>query len=203
MDKVPSFNGKAIPEGAEWTWKLMSAATWPDFEKMFEKHKGCCGGCWCAYHICPSSTYNSLGREGRKALHKTLVEEGRTSGAVCFLNGVPVGWCQFAPAPVFEQINRGKEYQECLRRDGTMPQWRITCVFVDKEYRGMGLSKRVLAAGVDAIKSLGGGLTEAYPMEVPGAKRPQYTGSVSMYEAQGFRCVTPMGKRHFIMRAVL
>jgi ribosomal protein S18 acetylase RimI-like enzyme len=201
--KVPSDKAKSLLETAEWSWKLLDASSWADFEMMFDKHKGCSGGCWCVFHICPSATFHSLGREGRKALHRSMAEEGKTSGVICYLDSVPVGWCQFAPAPVFEQVNRGRAYREFAARDTAVPRFRITCVFVDKNYRRLGLAKRVLATAVAAIHAQGGGLTEAFPMEVPETKRPQYTGSVKMYEAEGFVCAARLGANHFVMRAEL
>jgi GNAT superfamily N-acetyltransferase len=186
-----------------WSAKLIKPETWPDFEQMFAKHRGCQGGCWCAFHICSSGEFNRLDRDGHKIRHKNSIQQGLTSGVVCYLDDIPVGWCQFGPALSFEHNNRKRAYQALARELVVKPDWRITCVFVDKDYRGLGLSKKVLAAAVIAIKHLGGGVTEAFPMEVPGAKRPQYTGSVAMYEAEGFTCVAPLGKNSFLMRAKL
>jgi GNAT superfamily N-acetyltransferase len=188
---------------AVWSAKLIKAETWPDFERMFAKHRGCQGGCWCAYHICSSVEFNRLDREGHKMRHKHAIEQGLTSGVICYLDESPVGWCQFGPALSFEHNNRGRAYQALAPELAVEPDWRITCVFVDKDYRGLGLSRKVLAEAIAAIKSLGGGVTEAFPMEVPGAKRPQYTGSVVMYEAEGFVRVAPLGKNSFLMRARL
>ncbi|MCK7492340.1 MAG: hypothetical protein MZW92_12605 [Comamonadaceae bacterium] len=30
--------------------KLLTPATWPDFEALFARHNGMHGGCWCVYH---------------------------------------------------------------------------------------------------------------------------------------------------------
>ena len=38
-------------------------------------------------------------------------------------------------------------------------------------------------------------------MEVTGASRPQYTGSVAMYEREGFAAIAQLGKIHYLMRA--
>lgn len=186
-----------------WSARLINTETWPDFERMFDKHRGCHGGCWCAYHICSSGEFSRLDRDGHKSRHRNSIEQGLTSGVVCYLGKTPVGWCQFGHALNFEQNNRSRAYQALAPELVVKPDWRITCVFVDKDFRGLGLAKKVLAEATAAIKGLGGGVTEAFPMEVPGVKRPQYTGSVAMYEAEGFACVAPLGKISYLMRATL
>lgn len=188
---------------AVWSAKLITAETWPDFERMFARHRGCQGGCWCAFHICSSGEFNRLDRDGHRMRHKDAIDQGLTAGVICYLGDRPVGWCQFGPALSFEHNNRSRAYQALAAELVVQPDWRITCVFVDKDYRGLGLSRKVLAEAVAAIRHLGGGVTEAFPMEVPGAKRPQYTGSVAMYTAEGFTCVAPLGKNSFLMRARL
>jgi GNAT superfamily N-acetyltransferase len=190
-------------QNAVWSARLLTPATWPDFERMFAKHKGCSGGCWCVFHICPSGEFNRLGRDGRKERHHAMLEAGRTSGVICYLDEIPVGWCQFGPAESFEQINRGKAYRQYRESDDVQPDWRITCVFVDKDYRRLGLARKVLSEAMTAIANQGGGIVEAYPMEVPGVARPQYTGSVAMYEREGFENISPLGKNHFLMRKIL
>jgi GNAT superfamily N-acetyltransferase len=185
-----------------WSSALIGAETWPDFDLMFQKHKGC-GGCWCAYHLCSNAAFEHLKREERRAIHQKLVTSGTATGLICYLDGIPVGWCQFGPADIFEHTNRKRTYRSFDKTNLLKPDWRITCVFVDKSYRGQGLAKRVLAEAVSTIKNLGGGVTEAFPLVIPGKKIPEYTGSVEMYQAEGFEEVTKLGKYIVLMRAVL
>ena len=65
------------------TAKPLSPETWPDFEALFEKHRGVQGGCWCVYYLCKSMEFNRLGPEGRHGLHKELALGGR-AGIVGF-----------------------------------------------------------------------------------------------------------------------
>lgn len=183
--------------------RQISAEIWPDFEQMFARHNGCHGGCWCVYHILSSGEFNRTDGAAHKARHRESIISNETSGVVCYLDDIPVGWCQFGPAGSFNQINRGKAYRLFQESDHATPVWRITCVFVDKDWRGNGLARMVLHEAVLTIKAMGGGLTEAFPMEIPGAKRPQYTGSVDMYAQEGFEIVAPLGQTNFLMRSVL
>lgn len=144
-----------------------------------------------------------MDREQRKEFHKKRVEQGETTGILCYLDDIPVGWCQFGPAGSFEQLNRNRALKDYVETDPVRPVWRITCIMVDKDYRHLGLSARVLSEAVRMIHNLGGGISEAYPMVIPGEIRPQYTGSRAMFEAVGFRCIAPLGKNHYLMRICL
>ena len=50
------------------------------------------------------------------------------------------------------------------------------------------------------IRKRGGGVVEAFPLDVPGTSHPQYTGSIKMYKREGFREVTHLGKNIVLMR---
>ncbi len=54
---------------ARFSVRELGSATWPDFERMVEKHNGVWGGCWC--------TFFHLTYDGPDV----------------------VGWCQFGPPP--------------------------------------------------------------------------------------------------------
>jgi GNAT superfamily N-acetyltransferase len=183
--------------------KAYSQETWPDFEALFGKHKGVRGGCWCTYHLCTSSQFNHMEREARKAFQKALAFQGMGSGLLVYENGTPVAWCQFGPADRFPSYDRMRAYKALALPPDLRPQWRISCLFVDKHRRREGLSKVALGAAIVSIREQGGGLVEAFPMDVPGIKRPHYTGSVEMYRREGFEEVARLGKNTVLMRGWL
>jgi GNAT superfamily N-acetyltransferase len=187
---------------ALWTSKMIGAETWADFDWMLTKHKGC-GGCWCIYHLCGNQEFDQLQWDERRVVHQEIVASGIATGIICYLDGRPVCWCQFGPAGIFEHENRKRTYRAFDKTNELKPDWRITCVFVDKSYRGQGLAKKVLAEAVRTIQDLGGGVTEAFPFVIPDKKIPEYTGSVEMYQAEGFEEITKLGKYIVLMRAVL
>jgi hypothetical protein len=49
----------------------------------------------------------------------------------------------------------------------------------------------------------GGGNVESFPFDIEGIERPAYTGSVAMYEREGFREVCRLGKNEVLMRLVM
>ena len=81
-----------------------------------------------------------------------------------------------------------------------VPQWRISCLFADKHRRREGLAKFALHSAMVSIRKRGGGVVEAFPLDVPGTSHPQYTGSIKMYKREGFREVTHLGKNIVLIR---
>lgn len=193
-------NKKTIePVIHEEHYKLMTAETWPDFEAMFEKHRGVRGGCWCTFHQCSSSQFQKMQKEERRDFHRQRVFSGVSTGVIYYENELPVAWCEFGAANQFEQINRNRAYMSLALPLEEKPEWRICCIFTDKDFRKEGLSKKVLSAALTLIEEMGGGKVEAFPLDIPGNEKPQYTGTVKMYLDEGFRIVAPLGKDQLLM----
>lgn len=183
--------------------KAFSKDTWADFDALFGKHKGVRGGCWCTFHLCTSTQYDQMTRDARKAFQQTLVEQGQGSGLLVYDQRAPIAWCQFGPAAALPRYDRGRAYRELAIPAELKPQWRISCLFVDKHRRGEGLSRFALQAALTSIRERGGGVIEAFPLDVPGARYPQYTGSPEMYRQEGFEEVTRLGKNTLLMRLIM
>ena len=184
-------------------YRPLNRETWPDFEAMFLRHKGVCGGCWCVYHRIPASIYQKSTREEHYALMKSYLGDGTACGIVVYQNGVPVGWCNVGPARYFVSFDRSPAYCALHIPREQMPDWRIACVFIDKSYRKRHLSGRVLAFAMDHIAKNGGGTVEAFPIVLESTPKPSYTGKQHQYEALGFERVAPMGTHRLLMRTVV
>ncbi len=88
----------------------------------------------------------------------------------------------------------------------TVPDWRITCIFVDKNHRKKGLSFFALNGALELIKSLGGGVVESYPQDTQGRKISNsflYNGTKQIFEKSGFKYEGSKGKNHCIMRKII
>jgi GNAT superfamily N-acetyltransferase len=183
--------------------KEFSPDTWADFEALFGKHKGVRGGCWCVFNRCTSTQFNQMTRDERKELQHNLALQGSGCGLLIYDGSTPVAWCQFGPAQAFGRFDRGRDYKKLSFPADLAPQWRITCLFVDKHRRHEGLSKFALRAALESIARRGGGVVEAFPFDVPEAKRPSYTGSVKMYKEEGFQEAARLGSITVLMRRVV
>ncbi len=99
------------------------------------------------------------------------------------------------------EIHHRKEYEATLDK---RPDYRITCMFVDKKYRRSGVTAAALGGAVDLIAQAGGGVVEGYPHDTGGKKvSVLYNGTRSLYERAGFSYVRPKGMRNCVMRRVV
>jgi hypothetical protein len=87
-----------------------------------------------------------------------------------------------------------------------LPDYRLTCFFVDREHRREGVAAVALGGALDLIAGAGGGVVEAYPQDTAGRKISAsflYNGTRSMFEKAGFDYERPKGKNHCVMRKVV
>ena len=134
---------------------------------------------------------------------ESRVREGRAHAALVYDRATCVGWCQFGPTAELPCIKNQRAYREGLT---ALPDWRNTCFFVDKSYRGKGVAALTLEGALREIAHLGGGTVESYPDDMEG--RPTsaaflHNGTVSMFERQGFERTRRLGKSRWIVSRVL
>ncbi|HEY1385641.1 MAG TPA: GNAT family N-acetyltransferase [Dongiaceae bacterium] len=178
--------------------KPLSEATWPQFAQLVERHNGIWGGCWCmSFHE------EGVGRHKTPAQNRSEKEArvcaGRAHAALVYDGKTCVGWCQFGPADELPRIKHKRAYDEGLK---ALPDWRITCFFVDKSYRGQGVASAALAGALKEIARLGGGTVESYPEDVAGRSTSSsflHNATLAMFERQGFKRTRRLGKNHWVV----
>lgn len=180
----PPGRGRRVPD-VGFTSKPLSPDTWPAFARLVEKHHGIFGGCWCiSFHLGPGE--GKRGAAAYRAMKEARVREGRAHAALVFDGPNAVGWCQFGPTAELPNIRSRKSYEQGLRE---LPDWRITCFFIDRERRGEGVANFALREALREIARLGGGTVEAYPEDVTGrtvSRSFLCSGTLSMFEKAGF-----------------
>jgi hypothetical protein len=180
------------------TVRALTPDTWQDFEALASKHNGVWGGCWCTYF----HPRNPERAQSNQCYKEALVEAGKARAALVFDGPRCVAWCQFGRPEELPNIYHRKETEEQHGR----PDWRVTCLFVDRDCRKRGLSGVALAGALDLIAVLGGGTVESYP-EVVGQKRKSasllYNGTRQVFVRAGFSDAGPKGKNHCVMRKVI
>jgi len=180
------------------TSKPLTPDTWPDFAKLVEKHNGIFGGCWCiAFHLEPGE--GKRGAAAYRAMKEQRVREGRAHAALVFDGPAAVGWCQFGPPGELPNIRSKKAYEAGLER---LPDWRITCFFIDRERRGTGIATTALREALRYIAQLGGGTVEAYPEDYTGERTSSSflcSGTLGMFEKAGFRRVRKIAMRRWVV----
>ena len=185
-----------------FTIKPLNKTTWPDFARLVEKNNGVWGGCWCmAFHE------EGVGRGKTASQNRTekehRVREGRAHAALVYDGKEAVGWCQFGPTDELPRIKHKREYQSGLEK---LPDWRITCFFVDREYRSKGVTSAALEGALREIARLGGGTVESYPEDVEGRSVSGsflYNGAISIFERFGFKRTRRFGQNHWVVTKVV
>ncbi len=186
---------------ADFYVKLLDETTWPQFARLVERHNGVWGGCWCmAFH--PRGMERAKSAEQNRSEKERRVQEGRAHAALVYDGTTCIGWCQFGPTEELPRIKNLRAYREGL---ATLPDWRITCFFVDKSYRGKGVACVALDGAMQEIARLGGGTVESYPDEVEGRSVAAFlhNGTVPMFERQGFKRTRRLGKNRWVVAKVL
>lgn len=168
--------------------RALAPDTWEAFERLAAKHNGVWGGCWCTnFHPQYSELANGSGAQGTHDLKQRLVAEGLAHAALVFDGEAAVAWCQYGPPCELTRIYHRREVE---REDYLPPDWRITCFFVDRDYRRHGIARIALRGALDLIAAAGGGVVESYPQDTASAAKVApsflYNGTRTMFEEAGF-----------------
>ena len=183
---------------SEYRVEPLGPETWDAFERLVERHNGVFGGCWCTwFHTFHAE--KTFTAEGNHTLKKRLVKEGGAHAALVFDGDEAVAWAQFGPPDELPNIHHRKEYLETLDRE---PDYRITCIFVDKRYRRKGVTEIALQGALELIAGAGGGTVEGYPHDTTDGKKVSvlYNSTRALYERAGFAYLRAKGKRNCVMR---
>jgi hypothetical protein len=174
--------------------RALDLTTWPAYADLLERHHGVWSGCWCMdFHEEGPTHHDNRERKEQR------VRDGRAHAALVFDGERCVGWCQFGSPDELPRIKHRRAYSEGLT---ALPDWRITCFFVDRETRKQGVAATALAGALELIAQLGGGVVESYPEDAEGHKVSGsflHNGTLAMFEAQGFQRVRQLGKRHWVV----
>lgn len=184
---------------AEFTVRPLGPDTWDAFAQLAERHNGVWGGCWClAFH--PKSPEMGQSVEGNRAVKQRLVSEGQAHAALVFDGDRAIGWCQYGSPEELPRIYHRKEYEAGVTEPA---DYRLTCFFIDRDYRREGVSAVALQGALEFIAEAGGGVVEAFPQDTQGKKVSAsflYNGTRSLFEQAGFEYERPKGKNHCVMR---
>src|SRR4051794_24918608 len=184
------------------TVRPLAPDTWPAFAELVTRHNGVFSGCWCTwFHTLLRDKDRTY--ESNRDLKCSLVESGRAHAALVFDGKEAVGWAEYGAPDELPNIHHRVEYEQGLR---TPPDYRVTCIFVDRRYRRRGVAALALRGALDLIAQSGGGLVEGYPHDM--SKQPEgkkmsssflYNGTRRMYEEAGFTFERTKGLKNCVM----
>jgi GNAT superfamily N-acetyltransferase len=182
------------------TIRHLDASTWDAFAQLVERNNGIFGGCWCiGYHP-------ECGQKGisYRSVKEDRVRTGRAHAALVLdEGGAAQGWCQYGSPEELPNIKHRREYDKEVP---PRPDWRITCIFVDRKHRGKGIARAALEGALDQIAHAGGGLVEAIPEVTVGREAPGrflFSATVELFEQYGFTRGRQVGKHAWIVSRVV
>ena len=163
------------------TIRPVDVDTWAELETLFEAR----GGphyCWCtAWRTVPKSPTGATPatrKAAKKATLKNAVDGGLPVGIVGLLDGEPAAWCAVAPRECHRRLRPDQDSTE----SGV---WSITCFYLPRRLRGLGLSSRMLDAAVEYATRSGATVVEAYPV-APASPSYRFMGLIEQFERAGF-----------------
>lgn len=183
-----------------YTIRPLDPGTWEAFARFAERHNGMgFGGCWCTWFH-PRRASMDCDVEAGRPYKEFLVREGKAHAALVFDGEVAVAWCQYGPPEELPNIYHRKEYDAGLLQ---APDYRLTCIFVDKDYRQHGVAAVAVQGALALIAQAGGGVVEGYPHDTKGAKTRAaflYDGTRGLFEKAGFTFERTKGTKNCVMR---
>lgn len=175
---------------------------WGDVEALFGP-RGACGGCWCQHFKLRGPEYAAGRGAPNKARLKRSVRAGEVPGLLAYIDGRPVAWCAVEPKSRFQRIARSRTLGASAGEE-TPTTWGIPCFFTAREFRGQGVTLRLIEAAFRHAKSGGATLVEGYPVRPAKDRMPAtfaYHGTVAMFERAGFtESAAPSKSRRIMSR---
>ncbi|HEX7713746.1 MAG TPA: GNAT family N-acetyltransferase, partial [Bacillota bacterium] len=74
----------------------LTSERWSDFERLFGKD-GAHGGCWCMWWRIPEDQFERQCGETNKNAMQEIVNSGKVTGIIAYIDDQPVGWCSLGP----------------------------------------------------------------------------------------------------------
>lgn len=162
----------------------LTKSRWSDFEKLFGE-KGACGGCWCMWWRLKRSEFNKSKGAGNKRKMKQLVNDQVVPGLLIYKKNEIIGWCSVAPREHFPVL----ENSRILKKIDDKKVWSIVCFYIEKKYRGMGISTEIIKSILDYLRKKRVKIIEGYPVEPKRDDLPAvfaWTGFASAFRKAGF-----------------
>ena len=176
----------------------LTVNNWHLFEEVMGE-KGGCGGCWCMYFRLFPKEFSNDKYEGHKGRMYDLVKAAKPTGLIATYNKEAVGWIAFAPREDYKRIENSRGF----KRIDDKPVWSVTCFFIKKEFRKMGLSEQMIKGTVDYARKKKIKILEAYPAIPYSDKVPPpflWVGILSAFTKNGFEVVQQNGKSRAMVR---
>ena len=149
--------------------------------------------CQCQWWRMRNTDFQRTTREDREGMLRAELDARPAPALVAYVDDEAAGWVRVGPRTTQPRLSRTRTFAASSHDWDDPTVWAVTCFVVRRDYRGLGLMTRLLAAAVDHARENGARVIEAYPIDTTVSSRASnelYTGILSVFEAAGFREVT-------------
>lgn len=171
-----------------FTCRPVTAANWPDLERLFEER----GGpkyCWCMpFRVMEAGGDRGVRTDLKGSLHGH-VQRNTPIGLLAYADDKPVAWCSIAPRDTYRGLG-GVGTKERV--------WSLACFFIRRDHRGQGMVERLIGAAAAYARENDAEVLEAYPVD-PDSPSYRFMGFVPTFERLGFALHHMEGKRRHVM----
>ncbi len=183
----------------EMTFEPLTRANWLQFTQLFGE-RGACGNCWCMYYRLNKAEFAEGKVDGgNKQAMKDLVWNEAPTGLMGFYDGQAIAWCAFAPREDFPKMARSRVHKPI----DAEPVWSVTCFFIDKNFRRIGVSVALLKGLINYARAQNIKIIEAYPTIPTQESLPDsfaWIGLYKSFERAGFEIVDRTSKSRPMVR---
>jgi GNAT superfamily N-acetyltransferase len=174
---------ESILDELDLSFHPLTSKLWRDYEMLFGD-RGACGGCWCMFWKLRGKAYDENKGDANRQMQKSVVDSKIIPGLIAYSEGYPVGWVAVEPRSQYPKL----AHSRILKPIDDQDVWSITCLFVEKKHRRMGIAVALIQAAVEHAGSSGGRIVEGYPVETEKEEAPPFvfTGTASAFRQAGF-----------------
>ena len=164
---------------------LPAVGRFEDFARVVGTPRPDAGACWCM-----SYRDSRVPNLERPAYMRQECDTEPGPGVLVYVDGEVAGWCSVAPRSTYRRLMHSRTIPFVDDRDA----WSAACFVVRAGFRRRGLMHVLLQGAVDHAARHGAEVIEGYPVETGGTRVDVvsgYVGTVELFEAAGFRRVSP------------
>jgi len=185
------------------TTRQLTAERWDDLVALFGLERGAQGGCWCMWWRMTSAEFQKASREERRDAFHALVRSNVPTGLLAYDGDRPVGWCAVGPRESLPKLMRSRVARP-LGGD-VSAVWMINCFFIDRPYRGQGLSRELIDGAISLAGKHGAGAIEACPLDTDRQLMwgEGFVGLAQTFREAGFEEVARRAPTRPLMRKLL
>lgn len=173
---------------------------WADVVSAFGSRGSKPDSCWCQRFRSHDEATNE------DALRHQIEQAAVPIGLLAYDDDRPIAWTSVVPRRTLPGVMGNRAIRRLLDDDDSA--WWVTCLNIQRGSRGMGIGVALLVAAVEHARTHGASVVDGHPVDVVMSKnRPSpaalFTGTVSIFQAAGFREVGRTYPSRPIMRVEL